>query len=148
MRWAPLVLTETGQQAVSIEATDDNFQMLLGQYDAWSKELADGGSPPRKLKRCKSDGKQPRDSPRGEVYHIASKGHVRLQEVVSETKQPDARQSIVAAVAEQRGMPTSSRPHRKPRRFCKRGMSEPTAADVLGGDGVGGISSFIDDFSG
>ena len=146
--WDPLVLTETGQKDVSIEATEDNFQVLLDQYDAWSKEGADGGSPPRQLKRCKSDGKKPRGSPRGKVYHIASKGHVRLQELASETTPLAARQSVMAAVAEQRGMPTSSRPHRKPRRFCKRVVSDPSAAEVLGSDVNSDIHSFTDEFSG
>ena len=122
--------------------------MLLDQYDAWKKDIGDGGSPPRKLKRCKSDGEKPKRSPRGTIYHIASKRHVRVQDVASETTPPSAHKSGVAAVAEQRGMPTSSRPHRKQRRFTKKGLSEPTAADVLGGDGVGGISSFTDEFSG
>jgi hypothetical protein len=132
--WEFAALVEIGMKAISIEATTPNFNTMTRLFHAWSLDQERQSSGTRQLRRAKSDSKKPRGSPHSRVYHIASKGFVKLQVEDAPSR------SFARDVNEVRAVPSSKRVARKGRRFLKRlpsGEVRPTAAEVLGGSTTG-----------
>ena len=123
-----------------MEATQENFDMLLLLFDDWASALDRDSPVLRRLKKAKSDGKEPRGSPQTRRYHVASKGFVVCR------KEPARKRSGLDVLAAARPLPSSTRVVRRERRFEQMDANEGQSVATVLGDDADTAGNFLVDF--